>query len=251
MAHLEIVAHRGVADEVPENTIAAFQRAIDLGADGVELDVRLTADQVPIVYHYFYLEEVTAGSGPVFNYTSDQLQDVQVPVSKGGSASYVSIPTLFEVLETIGGQIGLEIELKGPEPESPAIVGAVLQQFKHLWDTVEVTSYEPVLLLSIQEQCPGLATDLLLPRSEEWMRLDVVAYQAIHRGRLARARAVHLHPTQLSSELVSAVRRQGIEIHSWDVNDEQSLDTILAFDIRRIDTDQFQLISNLYRERIR
>ncbi|MBN1218885.1 MAG: glycerophosphodiester phosphodiesterase [Anaerolineae bacterium] len=56
----EIVAHRGAPTEVaPENTIPAFQRAIDLGADAVELDVRLTADHVPVVYHYFYLEEAT------------------------------------------------------------------------------------------------------------------------------------------------------------------------------------------------
>lgn len=235
MAHFEIVAHRGIHTQACENTIAAFQRAIDLDADAVELDVRLTRDRVLIVYHYFYLEACTSLAGPVFDWAYDDLRNRS------------NIPTLREVLETIGGRIGLEIEIKGPEPESSEIVGNVLWDFQHLWETIEVTSYEPQLLLDIQQHCPGLATDLLLPRSEDWMRLDVVTYLAIHRARLAHARAVHLHPSQLSPDIVSAVRQHGIEVHAWDVNDEQSLSTVVELDIPRICTDEFQQAFNFRR----
>lgn len=240
MPYFEVVAHRGVPKEGPENTIPAFQRAIDLGADAIEFDVRLTRDQVPIIHHYFYLEATTAVSGPVFDYTFDQLQDVEVLGSGDNVVSGCRIPTLREVMETFGGRMGLEIEIKGPEPESSQIVGAVLRNFSHLWETIEVTSYEPTLLLDIQQRCPGLATDLLFPRSEDWMRLDVVTYLAVHRARLARARAVHLHPTQLSSEVISALRSHGIEVHAWDVNDEQSLNSAMELGIPRICTDKLQ-----------
>ena len=108
-----------------------------------------------------------------------------------------------------------------------------------------MTSYEPALLLSIQRLCPGLATDLLFPRSEPWMKLDVVAYQALHMARLARARAVHLHPAQLSPEVVSAINRRGIQIHAWDVNDEPALRLVAGLGIPRICTDRFQLIYKL------
>lgn len=114
----------------------------------------------------------------------------------------------------------MEIELKGPELESSEIVGSILRQFRHLWEAIEVTSYDPVLLLDIQKHCPGLATDLLISRSEPWMKMDVVAYLAVHHARTARARAVHLHPTQLSRETITAIREQGIDVHAWDVNDE-------------------------------
>jgi glycerophosphoryl diester phosphodiesterase len=233
MAFFEIVAHRGVSGEAPENTIPAFQLAIELGADAVELDVRLTSDRVPIVYHYFYLDEITALSGPIFGYTWKQLQGL-----RHFNSGHFSIPTLQQVLETIGGKIGLEIEIKGPEPEASEIVATVLHRFKDWWETIEVTSYEPMFLFDIRQRCPNLATDLLFPRSEEWMKLDVVTYLAIHRAKLAQARAVHLHPTQLSPEVVTSIRKQGIEVHSWDINDELSLNAMLELKIPRICTDK-------------
>lgn len=240
MPYFEIVAHRGVPTEAPENTIPSFERAIDLGADAVELDVRLTRDRVPVVYHYFYLDEATPLSGPIFDYTYDQLRDVEVLGTGGNSIKGCRISTLGEILETLGGRIDLEIEIKGPEPESSGIIGSILLDYKHLWPSIEITSYEPALLLDIKQLCSGLPTDLLFPRSEEWMGLDVVAYASAHRARLAGARAVHLHPSQLSPEVVSTVRSHGVDIHAWDVNDEESLNRIVKLGIPKICTDELQ-----------
>lgn len=239
MAYFDIVAHRGIASLAPENTLAAFQLAVEFGADAVEFDVRLTADQIPVVYHYYYLDEYTSGSGPIFNATVQQLRGLEVYCRANPGAPHGTISTLAEVMEDLAGRIGMEIELKGPEPEAPEIISKVLRQFKPLWDSIEVTSYQPAFLLEIQRFCPGLKVDLLFPRSESWMKLDVVAYQAVHLARLARARAVHLHPSQLSAEVVSAVQMAGIQIHSWDVNDEASLTLVDNLGIPRIDTDEF------------
>jgi glycerophosphoryl diester phosphodiesterase len=240
MKHFEIVAHRGIPTEAPENTIASFQRAIELGADAVELDVRLTADKIPVVYHYYYLQENTSVSGAVFDFTLEQLRNVKVFCKSNPAVKDGRISTLSEILEMFSGKIGFEIEIKGPEPEAPEIIGGVLNEFKNFWNSFEITSYEPALLLSVQKICPGLIVDLLFPRSESWMKLDVVQYQAIHYSRLAHARAVHLHPTQLSEKIVSALHNQGIGIHAWDVNDEQSLETVAKFGIPRLCTDNFK-----------
>ncbi len=226
-AQLEVVAHRGVVERAPENTLPAFLRALAVGADAVELDVRLTHDRVPVVYHYYYLREITALSGPIYDYTLDQLQAARFLSTSYGtepaSADDWRIPTLIEVLDVIGGKIGLEIEIKGPEPEAPGIVAEVLAKYRQLWDGIEVTAYEPMLLRDIQQRCPGLTTDLLMPRSPDWMRQDVLAYEAIQRGRLAGAKAVHLQATQLSPAVVSVVRSHGLDIHVWDVNDDETL----------------------------
>ena len=238
MKPFDIVAHRGVHDIYPENTIPALELAIELGADAVELDVRLTADRVPVVFHYFYLDEITSATGTVFDYTLEGLRKVHIP-GKDGTGEY-QISTLMEVLEVIGGRIGLEIEIKGPELESPKIIADILSKYKNLWETIEVTSYEPLLLREFQMECAGIPTDLLFPRSEPWMKLDVIQYMAIHLSRLARARAVHLHPTQITSDVVSEIQKHGIQIHAWDVNDASSLKTCAELGISRICMDKFQ-----------
>lgn len=242
MKPFQIVAHRGVPTEAPENTIESFQRAVELGADAVELDVRLTSDQIPVVYHYFYLQENTSASGAIFDFTFEQLRNVKVFCKNDPTVKEGHISTFPEILELLGGKIGLEIEIKGPEPEAPIIIGNVLNNFKSLWDTLEITSYEPALLLAIQKICPGLTVDLLFPRTESWMKLDVVQYQAIHHARLVHARAVHLHPTQLTETIVTALHHQGIEIHAWDVNDQQSLMKVTKLGIPRLCTDNLKQV---------
>ncbi len=239
MDTFEIVAHRGIPVETAENTLAAFQRAIDLGADAVELDVRLTSDSIPVIYHYYYLEEITSAGGPIFAFTREQLKGARVSCRNTTGAEVGSIPTLREALEAFAGRIGLEIEIKGPEPEAPQIIGGILRDFKSLWDTMEITSYQPALLLAFQSICPGIQADLLYPRSPRWMRSDVMLYEAVHLSRLAHARAVHLHPSQLSWEAISILHDGGFEVHAWDVNDEESLAQAWQFGISRLCTDDF------------
>ena len=136
-----IVAHRGATTRAPQNTIAAFRAALAMGADAVELDVRLTSDRIPVVYHYAYLDEATSGRGPIWEYTLADLQSFRV----GDADSHEHIPTLAEVLEEFAGRIGLEIELKGPEPEAITAVVRLLSAVRAHWGQIEVTSYEPLM----------------------------------------------------------------------------------------------------------
>ncbi|MFX1601004.1 MAG: glycerophosphodiester phosphodiesterase family protein, partial [Promethearchaeota archaeon] len=114
-----------------------------------------------------------------------------------------------------------------------------------------VTSYEPMLLTAIRKKCPGIATNLLFQLSEYWMKPDVITYLAIQRARLAQARAVHLHPTQLSSKAVSIIRKYGIEVHSWDINDNKSLKMMVELKIPRICTDNLQKAVKFRQETIK
>jgi len=100
----------------------------------VELDVRLTRDHVPVVYHYFYLDEVTTGSGPIFQHTAERLQGVRV-VGTDRLGGAHAIPTLEDVLSEFGSLIRMDIELKGPEPEAAEIVGNMLGRFRNLCRT--------------------------------------------------------------------------------------------------------------------
>ena len=232
----QVVAHRGVTSAAPENTMAAFARALDLGVDAVELDVRLTRDARPVLYHNYYLDDVTTGSGPLFERSAEELAGLRVNDRAGRTGA--RLPMLEDVLREFAGRLGLEIELKGPEPEAAAIVGEILRGFRTSWERIEVTSFEPALLTGLRAECEGITTALLFPLSEPWMRDDVVAYAALQRTRLARAQAVHLHPSQLTATVVATIRRGGIEIHAHSVNDEQSLELAVALTIPWICTDE-------------
>lgn len=234
---MDIVAHRGAHDRFPENSIPAFEEAIRLGADGIEFDVRVTKDGVPVVTHWLELEKSIGLPGYLFDMTFKELRaSPLLGLPSGSEESF--IPTLDEVLSRFAGRTDLEIEVKGPEPEAAERVAEALKAFTNHWPTFEVTSYEPALLGIVSSSCPGLAVDLLFPRSEPWMTHEIVAYLAVGTARLAGARAVHLHPAQLSNQGVDSIRSDDIEIHCWDVNDGPSLEAMKHFGIKRIDTDR-------------
>lgn len=228
----EIVAHRGVPNELPENTLASFRRAFELGADAIEFDVRLTSDLRPVVYHYFYLEEATNGHGPVFEQTLEAIRQLEV-----GTGGAHQIPTFEEVLAEFAGRIGLEIEIKGPEPEAVDIISDILSQYRGDWGSIEITSFDPATLNAVSDACPEIPVDLLFPRSEPWMRQDVIAHAATHLARLAGARAVHLHPSQLSEPVLKQVSQAGIEVHSWDVSNREKLEKVFEFQVPKFDTE--------------
>jgi len=244
-----IVAHRGVTAAAPENTMAAFRRALDLGIDAVELDVRLTRDKRPAVYHYYCLDGFTTGSGPIFERTAVDLGSLRV-LDRDGAASH-RIPMLDEVLAAFAGRLGLEIELKGPEPEVARIVGSLLARFRSSWNKIEVTSFEPAILASLRADCRDIASALLFPRSEDWMRPDVVAYAALQRARLASADAVHLHPSQLNKEVVATIRAGNVEVHAHSVNDGSSLQLAMELGLPWICSDEPERAVAFRRERER
>jgi len=230
---VHIVAHRGVTDKAPENTMPAFERALDLGADAIECDVRLTRDGVPVIANPVSFAGAAALRGPISAYTLDELR---------GDALY-EMPTLTDVLDRFAGHIGLEIHVKVGEMQSVAVVAATLQPYQRHWESIEVTSYEATDLREIGKRCPRLATDLLLPRTEPRMSPMDIAFLAIHRAHevtaeTKRVRAVHLHPTQLLPETVAAIRAAGFDVQAWDVNDRAALDTVSALGILRICTDR-------------
>jgi glycerophosphoryl diester phosphodiesterase len=244
-----IVAHRGVTAAAPENTMAAFRRALEVGIDAVELDVRLTRDRQPAVYHYYYLDGFTTGSGPIFERTAADLRSLRV--RDRDRAAGQPIPMLAEVLDEFAGRLGLEIELKGPEGEAARVVGSLLARFRSSWNKIEVTSFEPAILTRLRAECPDIAAALLFPRSEDWMRPDVVAYVALQRARLASAAAVHLHPSQLNEEVVATIRAGGAEVHAHSVNDEASLQLAMALDLPWICSDEPERALVFRRERER
>lgn len=113
MSKTKIFAHRGASGYAPENTLEAFALAITQGADGIELDVQLTKDGIPVVIHDETIDRVTEKTGFVKDYTLKELKELTVLGNKFPEYSSSKIPTLEEVLDAVKASgIQVNIELK-------------------------------------------------------------------------------------------------------------------------------------------
>lgn len=128
-----IIAHRGGSLEAPENTMASFKHAVDVGAKFVELDVQMSSDGELVIIHDDTLERTTIGSGPVGDYTLAELQEVDAGVKKGEQWKGEKIPTLRAVLDLcVGAGVGVVIELKSPHLY-PGMVEKVAALLGEMW----------------------------------------------------------------------------------------------------------------------
>lgn len=108
-----VVAHRGAHNEIPENSLASYQKAIDLGCDFVEIDVRTTKDGKFVSIHNSKIDEYVKGShGKVSELNLDELRSLDIGVSTGPEWKGTKIPTFDEILELCRGRIGIYLDLK-------------------------------------------------------------------------------------------------------------------------------------------
>jgi glycerophosphoryl diester phosphodiesterase len=112
VTQVDVVAHRGASAQAPENTLAAFRRALELGSDWVELDCTLSADRQVVVIHDDTLERTTDGVGPVGERTFDELRALDAGVWRDPEFAGERIPLLIEVLELARGKAGVLVEVK-------------------------------------------------------------------------------------------------------------------------------------------
>lgn len=199
-----IIAHRGASEEEPENTLRAFARAIELGADLVEMDLHLSRDGHLVVIHDARVDCRTNGTGEVVGLTLAELR--RLDAGKGER-----IPTLEEVIELARGRCGLYLELKGA-----GTAGPTLDTIRRhgLGDQVIVGSFDPALVREAGERNPDVATSLLVGDAVD----DPVAA-----ARDARAAYVHLcwerrapDPSALlTGALLGRIRAAGLGIVLW------------------------------------
>ncbi|HET6381468.1 MAG TPA: glycerophosphodiester phosphodiesterase family protein [candidate division Zixibacteria bacterium] len=167
-----IVAHRGASAELPENTMEAYRRAVELGADAVELDVHLTADGQLALIHDDMLDRTTDGSGPVRERTVRELRRLDAGAKfegPDGSFPYrgtgMRIPTLPEVLEWLPEDTGLVVEIKAREAVEPTVELLHGTPWRRE-GRVSVISFDEAAIDRAHELDPGLATGYLLVPSQ-------------------------------------------------------------------------------------
>lgn len=158
-----VIAHRGASAYAPENTLASFELALRQGADGVELDARLTADRQVIVMHDAAVDRTTNGTGPVERMPLSTVRNLDAGGWFGPQYAGERAPTLAEVLDLCHGRALVDIEMKSAHPLALGLAHRVVEEIDRTGarQQVIVTSFNPLALAEVRRLRPAIPTGLL------------------------------------------------------------------------------------------
>ncbi len=233
-----VVAHRGASSTHAENTLVALEAALEVGAQAVELDVRLTADGVPVVIHDADVSRVSEGEGFVSDMTFEQVRALDV---SGGLHGPAEVPALAEILEALSGRAAAVIEIKN-WPDQPGFdpdhgqVEAVVREL----DRVGFSG--PALLASfnwasvdrVRRLVPELPTGLLSVSG------TAEPPEALERAREGGHRFVLPHSPDLIAHgpaFVGAAHEVGVRVGTWVVDEPDDVRTFFSWGVDAVATN--------------
>lgn len=225
----EIIAHRGASRERRENTLPAFERALDLGADGIELDVHGTADGTVVVHHDAVLGPTAGGlaGAPIASTTVTDLR-------RAADAADVGVPTLADVLGLVGDRAVVYVEIKGVGIERQVVDAiAAVPAARCAIHSFDHRIVRRVRELLASDARPTLPTGVLMVSRP----VDPVAAM-----RAAGARDLWQHWELLDEDLVRAVHAAAGRVVAWTVNDAAAARAFAAMGVDGICTDVPDLV---------
>ncbi len=214
-----IIAHRGASALAPENTLAAFQLALDLGADGIELDVMLTVDGQLAVIHDSTLERTTNGSGKVVRFSLAELQALDAGSKFDPRFQNEMIPSLDQVFEALGGRLLINVELKNYSSPLDRLTETVIDCIaRHgLSDGILISSFNPINLSKAARLAPRIPRGLLTEPGKSGRLL---------RGWLGRRfnyDALHPYYADVDPEMLAYQHARGKQVNVWTVDAAEDL----------------------------
>ena len=218
-----VIGHRVAKGHLAENTLPSIAKAIELGVDGVEIDVFRCASGELVVFHDKTLEKLTNVTGYIEQLTLDSIQKIEV-------LNGFTIPTLEEVLDLIKGRVFLNIELKGTQ--TALLTNEVIQNYfeRSEWDSskIIISSFnweELKIFYSVNTQVS------IAVLTED----DPV--DAIPIAKQLNASAINPDFTSLTASNASKIKKEGFKIYTWTVNDPQNIAEMMILNVDGIITD--------------
>jgi glycerophosphoryl diester phosphodiesterase len=210
------IAHRGASGHYPENTLAAFEAAIEIGVAMCELDVHLTRDGIAIVIHDATVDRTTDAKGAVAAKSFAELQRVDAGIRFGRKFAGQRIPTLDEVFRLTAGRCGLNIELKGVGTEATV---CELISTHDAFATALVSSFDWAMLARVREIDSRISL-ALLGKDRPQNLLDAASEM--------RAYAINPDVNIVSAGLCTAVHACGLKLYAWTCDDPRRMRRLIA-----------------------
>ena len=223
-----VTGHRGAAGLEPENTLRAVRRAMELGVDQVEIDVRLTRDGHLVVIHDEKVDRTTNGHGRVSEFTLEEIK--KLDAGKGES-----IPTLKEVLELVKGRIRVQIELKERGIEEKVVR---LVEAEGMVSDVTVTSFFHEAVKRVKEVNRNIETGVLFVCSpiKGWQ----LAIDAL-------ADALHPNVEYVTPGMIEEAHRRGLKVKVWNTEDADEIRRLIDMGVDAIGSDRPDIVLRVLR----
>lgn len=243
-----LFAHRGSSAYAPENTLAAFELALQQGADALELDVKLTLDGHVVIIHDQTLDRTTNKHGKVRECRLEEIRELDAGSHFDIAFKGERIPTLAELFEKIGDRTLYNIELTNYASLTdslPEKVAALVERYS-LADRILFSSFNPLALIGVRRKLPDHCTALLARPGKRgrWARSWL--------GYLLRYQALHIHRDDTTPEIVAATHKRDKRLHVFTVNDGSEMASLFKMGVNGIMTDDpplaRQILSTMYPE---
>ncbi|MCY3739090.1 MAG: glycerophosphodiester phosphodiesterase family protein [Gemmatimonadaceae bacterium] len=246
MIHPVRIAHRGAsgAGLAPENTLTAFERAIEIGVDAVELDVRSTRDGSLVVLHDPLLDRTTDREGPVHELTLAQVREADAGGWFGRAFAGEKVPTLAEALDLLRRRALAVIEIKADH-----LAEAVLRVVDDLVvaDQVVIQSFSSETVRRVKAIDGAAPTALLvgnLPTSPSRMRARRMVREVLSLG----ANILNIWHTTLTPAFYEEVRKRGLTVWAWTVDEEVVLRDVVQMGVQGIATNHPDRLNGVLEE---
>jgi glycerophosphoryl diester phosphodiesterase len=228
MAHPWVIGHRGASAHAPENTLEAFRRAVELGASGIETDVRMTRDGRFVLLHDARVNRTTDGSGSIDQLGLDAARKLDAGSWFGEEFAGERVPTLEEAID-LGAKLNvwlyLELKLEIESAMAYALVDT-LRRARRL-ERVVLLSFDAATLDLLRSTDPRVLTGLLAGRSGP----------TIEAARRAGARLLAPNHQRITPRMVRRAHEAGLAVVAWTVNARREMRRLLEMDVDGIMTD--------------
>ena len=238
---MKIFAHRGASGYAPENTLTAIKKAIEMKADGIEIDIQLTKDGKIVVIHDWKVDRTTTGRGFVYELDFGYIRSLDA--GQWYTKDFIGevVPTLEEVLDILPNDMMLNIEIKDTARKHSNIeekMLEVLKKYPEKFDNIIVSSFHHDKIRRLQELEPKLKLALLT--DSEFIEIE--KYLSTNG---LNSYSYHPEINLISKKDVDILHKKGIKIFVWKVNKEEDLDYLLSMEIDGVITNYPDIMREL------
>lgn len=217
------IAHRGASGEYPENTLLAYQQALDTQPDMVEVDIRVTKDKKVVVIHDATVDRTTNGKGKIKSYNLKELQ-------KLNAGNGEKIPTLEEVLVFLQGKTKVNIDIKEKAAVEPTIdiIEKLVQEHKYRYSDFLISAFNPFILTAVQKQNTSIALALNFALFPDIFFLLSHIFNFEH---------VKPHKRLLKEKFIIRAHKRGWKVLVWTINKPKDIEKMKKLGVDGILSD--------------